>query len=245
MKNANNGLVVDRKDTEFKADIYTHTHTRNPIHLRTTKSNNMDSLEGKNHLKPVERSEDLNRLVCARGEATTEFTHTHNHLKEPKDIKQRIARICSLPKPILETSMALNAFHLSRGQVVDIDTIKGKELTTEGGEKVVGTEATQAKKERKRYKHNFYLQSQSSSLYFNSLFLLKHKNPSQKNIIFLKKRGINISNPEQTFICCHILFFGLISASTEFPCRTTVGLSQYQQPLGFLLFFNQTILFHL
>lgn len=26
MKNAN-GLVVDRKDTEFKADNYTHTHT--------------------------------------------------------------------------------------------------------------------------------------------------------------------------------------------------------------------------
>uniref|UniRef100_A0A2D4M545 Uncharacterized protein n=1 Tax=Micrurus spixii TaxID=129469 RepID=A0A2D4M545_9SAUR len=26
MKNANNGLVVDRKDTEFKADIYIHTH---------------------------------------------------------------------------------------------------------------------------------------------------------------------------------------------------------------------------
>lgn len=48
---------------------------------------------------------------------------------------------------------------------------------------MVGTEATQAKKKRKDYKHNFYLQSQSSSLKFNSLFLLKHKTP-------------NISNPE-------------------------------------------------
>lgn len=77
-------------------------------HLCTTKSNNMDSLgRGENPLKPVERSEDLNRrLVCAREERPPLNTQTH-HLKEQKDIKQRIARICCLPKPILEPSMAL------------------------------------------------------------------------------------------------------------------------------------------